>query len=67
MQRKRHSLEFKAKVALAAIREQRTVSEIGSEYGIHPTQVAQWKKEALDGLYGVFSEGTLKRIEINLN
>jgi len=60
MQRKKYSAEFKAKVALEALKEQRTVNEIASEYGVHPTQIGQWKKEALDGLSGVFS-GTIVR------
>lgn len=53
--RRRHSAEFKAKVALEAIRAQRTANEIASAYGIHPVQVAQWKKQALDELPEVFS------------
>ena len=63
MQRKRYSAEFKAKAALEAIKEQRTVSEIASEYGVHPTQVAQWKREALEGLSGVFSGEIIRKNE----
>jgi transposase-like protein len=40
MQRKRHSAEAKAKVAIEAIKGQKTVNEIASEYGVHPTQIA---------------------------
>jgi transposase-like protein len=54
-QRKRYSTELKTKVALEAIRGQRTANEIASEYGVHPTQIAQWKKQALDGLPDIFS------------
>lgn len=54
-QRRRHSAEFKAKVALEAIRGQRTGNEIASAYGVHPVQVAQWKKQALDELPQAFS------------
>jgi putative transposase len=54
-QRRRHSAEFKAKVALEAIRGQRTSNEIASAYGIHPVQVAQWKKQALEELPQAFS------------
>jgi transposase-like protein len=43
--RKVHSSEFKAKVGLEAIRAVKTVNEIGQEYGVHPVQVGQWKKE----------------------
>jgi len=56
MQRKRHSAELKAKVALEAIKGQKTVNEIASEYGVHPTQIAQWKKQALDELPDIFSQ-----------
>ncbi len=54
-QRRRHSAEFKAKVALEAIRGQRTSNEIASAFGIHPVQVAQWKKQALEELPQAFS------------
>jgi len=43
--RKNFSGEFKAKVALEAIRGIKTVNEIGQEFGVHPTQVGLWKKE----------------------
>ncbi len=56
MQRKRHSAELKAKAALEAIKGQKTVNEIASEYGVHPTQIAQWKKQALDELPDIFSQ-----------
>ena len=54
-QRKRYSTELKTKVALEAIKGQKTTNEIAAEYGVHPTQIAQWKKQALDGLPDVFS------------
>ena len=43
--RKVHSSEFKAKVGLEALRGMKTVNEMGQEYGVHPGQVGQWKKE----------------------
>ena len=43
--RKAHLPEFKAKVGLEALRGEKTVNQIGQEYGIHPVQVGQWKKE----------------------
>jgi putative transposase len=46
MQRRQHSAEFKAKVALEAIRGERTVHELAAEYGVHPVQITQWKKMA---------------------
>lgn len=63
MKRKKHSADFKAKVAMEAIKEQRTVNEIASEYGIHPTQISQWKKEAKEGLSGVFSGEIVRKSE----
>ncbi len=54
-QRKRYSADLKAKIALEAIKAQRTANEIAAEYGVHPTQIAQWKKQALDGLPDLFS------------
>jgi len=50
-QRKRYSAELKAKVPLEAIRWQKTANEIASMYGVHPTQIAQWKKQVLDELH----------------
>ena len=55
VQRKRHSAEFKAKVALAALKVQQTLNELASLYGVHPVQVAQWKKQAAAGLPEVFA------------
>ncbi len=54
-QRKRHTAEFKAKVALAALKGQQTLNELASLYGVHPVQVAQWKKQAATGLPEVFA------------
>jgi len=58
--RRRHSSEFKAKVALEALKGQKTLNELASEYGVHPVQIAQWKKQALDGMPTLF-EGTAAR------
>ena len=56
-QRKRHTAEFKARVALEALREQKTANQIASEYEVHSTQVSQWKKQALDALTMGFKRG----------
>jgi transposase-like protein len=50
VQRKQHQAEFKAKVALAAMKGDKTLAELASQYGLHPNQIMQWKKQALDGL-----------------
>lgn len=52
--RKTHSPDLKAKVAFEAIREKKTVNEIGMEYGVHPGQVAIWKRELLTKGVSVF-------------
>lgn len=52
--RKKHDPEFKAKVALEALRGVKTIAEISSANGIHGTQIARWKKQVLEGLPGVF-------------
>src|SRR5918999_2306970 len=54
-QRNHYTADFKAKVALAAIKGQQTVHEIASTYGVHPNQVLPWKKQALEVLPDVFS------------
>lgn len=59
--RKRYTSEFKAKVALEAIKGQRTVNEIGTRYGLHPNQVSQWKKQAVEQLSEVFSDGRARK------
>lgn len=62
-QRKRFSGEFKSKVAVEAIKGYRTVTEIAGEYGVHPNQITQWKKHALEGLPELFSDKRQKRKE----
>jgi transposase-like protein len=57
--RKVHSSGFKAKVALAALKELQTVSQLASTHSIHPTQIHQWKKQLLEGAEGVFSNGAV--------
>jgi transposase-like protein len=47
---KKHNTAFKAKVALAAVRGDRTIAEPASEFGIHPNQIYNWKKQLLDGV-----------------
>jgi len=57
MKRKQHSKEFKAKVALEALKGQKTANEIAAEYGVHPSQINTWKKRVLEALPEAFSGG----------
>jgi transposase-like protein len=52
--RQRRSAEFKFRVALEALKEQKTLSQLASEYEVHPTQITQWKKQLLDGGTSLF-------------
>ena len=62
-QRKNYSAEFKAKVALAAIKGDKTVNEIASTYSVHPNQVMTWKKQALSSIPDAFSSRPLRQAE----
>ena len=55
--RKNHSPNLKAKVAVEAIKSQKTAAQIAQMFGVHPTQVGSWKKQALAGLPDVFGNG----------
>jgi putative transposase len=59
MKRKRRnfSAEMKARIALEAIKNQRTIQEIASHYGVHPNQVTRWKHQAMEGLPEAFRDG----------
>ena len=48
--RNRYTAEFKAKVALEAIKGELTLSELVAKHGIHPTMIADWKKKAIEGM-----------------
>lgn len=55
--RKRFTADFKARVALEALRGDKTVQEIAAHHKVHPNQVGAWKRQAVDGLSAVFSQG----------
>ena len=61
MKRKTFTSDFKAKVAIAALKGQQTTNEIAHEFGVHPTQVNTWKKQLLESSSDVFGQGKQKR------
>ena len=61
MTRKTFNKDFKARVAIEAIKGDRTVNQIASEFDVHPTQVNQWKKALLEGAGDIFSVKKEKR------
>jgi transposase len=56
--RRRFSADFTAKVALEAIRGERTIAELAMSYQLHPNQITQWKRQAIEKLAGVFDDKT---------
>jgi len=59
-QRRQHGAQLKARVVLEALRGEKTVNELAGLYGVHPTQIAKWKKRVIEGLPGLFANGRVK-------
>ena len=55
--RRNHNPAFKAKVALAAIKGEKTLAELAQQYDVHPNQITAWKAQVLDGAAGLFGGG----------
>jgi transposase len=56
--RQRHTAAFKAQVALATLKGDKTVNELASQYGVHPTLIHAWKKQLLGNAEDLFSQGS---------
>ena len=59
--RNKYSAEFKAKVALAALKNEETISELASRFGVHPTMINNWKRTLLKGAADIFDKGQKSR------
>ena len=59
--RKQHSPKFKAQVAVEAIRGEKTLSQLGSQFKVHPIQIAKWRKSALERLPELFVDGRTRQ------
>ena len=62
--RRRFTADFKARVALEALRGDKTIQEIATKHKVHPNQVSTWKRQAIDGLGDVFSVAQIGRVRI---
>ena len=63
MMRKKFEAGFKARVALEALKGEKTLAEISSQYGVHANMITRWKQEALEKLPGIFDKKAARREE----
>lgn len=59
--RKQYTAKFKARVAMEAIRGEKTLNQLGSQFGLHPVQIAHWRRTALDHIEDLFVDGRTRR------
>ena len=62
--RRRFSADFKAKVAIEALKGEQTLAELATRFDLHPNMIAQWKRQATEGMVEVFSSKTARRDEV---
>jgi len=63
-QRRVHSPEFKAKVALSALREDKTLAELSQQYALHPTQITEWRRQLLEHAADVFGRKPEEAVDL---
>jgi transposase-like protein len=63
--RKKYSPEFKAKVALAALKNDETIADLAQRFGVHPTMIAAWKRSLLAGAADIFDKGQKTRKQVD--
>lgn len=61
--RKKHTSEFKSKVVLEILKEEKTLAQIAAEFGVHPNQLSKWKKDALELLKSGLEDGRKKKTD----
>ena len=63
--RKSHSKDFKAKVALEAIRNEASIQELAQKYDVHPNQISQWKRQLIDNVGDIFERPNKKKNDLD--
>jgi len=61
-ERRRFSKEFKAQVAIEALKEEKTLTQLSTEYGVHPNQISLWEKELMGKVFGIFDAGDIAKL-----